>query len=340
MKKFGYLEQFPNLPDRPELREVYAKADELKTNFHWDRVELYKQWAKNRDGKMVLIPIYAYLSPLKGPAVWFETMVHGFDESAPVQAYKESIPLIAKYGKDFPVVFIPALNPGGYVENIRFFRNETGHPTRCSVCDFDHLVQNTNRLPLLRPRANIASNIFSYQLGESLLKILARYPCFLSVDGHEDWEQRGKTHVYDDSILGMSSPMAWVAVSILLHNGFAVRMNTHNHSQEKTVNGVSTMDTGGLDNLLAAGVVFKNGIPHLKPAAWSCISMETQSWYSNHPVNMEKRIAAHSQLIEAVPYLLQMMIAEPEVYYGAANRKGITLVEPINIGPPQLVFRR
>lgn len=321
------LDRLPTKHDRPPVATIYACHERLKNEYGWQQFLLYEQWAKTGNGKMIQIPVWAYLSPNQGSAYWTETGAHGFKEHAPVIAMANNIDYIANLATKISSVFIGLLNPGGYSENLRFARNKDGSPTRVSICDFDPVLPRDEWMEKPVPASKYFSTEYAENLFNSLLKILETHPCFYSHHRHEDWESPGKTMVYSDAIRGFNDPVARYFVKKLLEHGFAIRMNRFTWSDEPTQHGVSKMYNRSLDNLLAAGKMFINGQWIEKPAAWSCITTETQSVYKRRHVSLHRRVNFHEEMIRSSRHVIGMMLDQEKAYQRTAQLHEIKLVK-------------
>lgn len=311
---------------------LYASHERLKNEYGWKQMLLYEQWTKTEDGKMIQIPVWAYLSPNEGSANWDETGIHGYKEPAPVVAMSNSVDSIAHLAIRIPSVFMGLMNPGGYSEGIRFARNKDGSPTRVSVCDFDPVLPEKEGMEQPKTVSKYFSTEYAESLFYSLMEIMETHPCFYSYDGHEDWptppnKTEGKTMIYADGVRGFNDPAARYFVKQLVEYGFKVRMNRYNASNEPTQHGVSKMYNRNLDNFLAAGKVFINGQWVEKPAAWCCIATETQSEYNRRKVPLYRRINFHEEMIKNARHVIGLMLRGEKAYERAALIRGIKLVK-------------
>jgi hypothetical protein len=216
---------------RAYLYDLYSKFLLLVEKYGWRKEVIY---SINIEG--IEVPVYCFISPVKGKALWLMTGIHGEEPSGPNAVY-QNVDLIGELGKTIPMVVMPLLNPAGYYRNWRFHNVERSIE-RLNVTDCRHLVEDSENpgKPMIAKPVHEIAGIFS----KYVLDLLKRCPPAVFFDLHED-ELLSGGYVYSQGELGGSDPVAAKAVELLISEGLPLKMSGETRfAGEKITNGLVT----------------------------------------------------------------------------------------------------
>ncbi|HUG03277.1 MAG TPA: succinylglutamate desuccinylase/aspartoacylase family protein, partial [Steroidobacteraceae bacterium] len=175
------------------------------------------------EGTAAALPILAFRSPTRGPAVWILAGIHGEEPAGPT-AIAETIDEIAALGRRRPVVLLPLLNPHGYARNWRYLNVPVYSETvdGQSVGDSSHLLPSPEDPG--RARSAAASSPEAEAITAYILRQLDDYPPECSIDLHED-NLIDEGYVYSQGARGAADPLAIEAVAVLKAEGVPIKMD-------------------------------------------------------------------------------------------------------------------
>lgn len=238
------------------------------------------------------LPIVAFTSPAKGPAVWILAGVHGEEPAGP-NAIAAAIEDIVRLGQTRPVVLLPLLNPHGYARNWRYLNVATytkaidGH----SVGDSSHLLPTENDSNT--PRAAEASNPEAAAITSWILARQADYPVVVSIDLHED-NLIHQGYVYSQGKFGTRDPLAVAAVDVLRTEGVPIKMSGLTRFDEPIENGIiGPVADSSVDELLSTAQIIEGGALKPGPKAITVLVLETPA----AAMTLEKRTAAQAAVL-------------------------------------------
>jgi hypothetical protein len=273
---------------RAPTGELYARYESL-TKRGWS-LDVVVHSAP--EGTSQPLPVIALRSPVKGPAVWILSGIHGEEPAGP-NAIAERIADIAQLGDRRPVVLLPLLNPQGYARGWRYLNvpvfSETidGH----SVGDSSHLLpdaQAPGRARSPGPSSPEADAVTRYILATS-----ADYPPEVSIDLHED-NLIHEGYVYSQGALGAADPLAVEAVAVLRQNGVPIKAGGVTRFDEPVEGGIiGPVTDSSIDELMSAAAVIMDGRPAPGPRARTVLVFETPA----AALPLERRVAAHAALL-------------------------------------------
>ncbi len=243
-------------------------------------------------GTTQALPIVALRSPVRGPAVWILSGIHGEEPAGP-NAIAAAIDDIAALGERRPVVLLPLLNPQGYARNWRYLNvaaySETidGH----SVGDSSHLLP-TPEDPA-HPRADAPSSAEADAVTAYVLRLAADYPPVTSIDLHED-NLIHQGYVYSQGAAGAADPLAIDAVGVLREYGIPVKIGGETRFGEPIAGGIiGPVADSSIDELMSAPDVVSRGCRRPGPAAHTVLVFETPA----AAIPIGRRIEAHAALL-------------------------------------------
>lgn len=255
-------------------------------------------------GTQAALPIIGIRSPIKGPAVWFLSGIHGEEPAGP-NAMAAAIDDIAVLGERYPVVLLPLLNPHGYARNWRYLNvpewSETteGH----SVGDSSHLLLDPDipGQPRAAPSSAEANAITRY-----ILETAFRYPPRYSIDLHED-NLTGEGYVYSQGSQGAADPLAVLAVRILRENSIAIKMSGQTRFNEEIAGGIiGPVTDSSIDELMSSKRIVVGGRLQSGPGAETVLVFETPA----ADLTLDQRVEAHVALIRQLAPLIRETLDE------------------------------
>ena len=96
---------------------------------------------------------------------------------------------------------------------------------------------------------------------------------------------------------GASDPLATEAVEVLRENAIPIKMDGYTRFDEKIISGIiGPVSDSSIDELMSAGEVIIDGVPHSGPAAQTVLVFETPA--SNLPIS--QRTKAHAMLLQRI----------------------------------------
>ena len=275
-----------NRDKRIPLDKIYSLYKKLDKTL-WTKEILYTQKDNNYS-----LPIFAYKTKRKGPALVIISGVHG-EEPAGVGAIAENINFLNNLSKKIPIILIPLANPLGYRKNWRYpnMRRYPGDESFKSVGDSEPYLPNLKSPN--KPRKKIilpeAKSIVEYIIATS-----KTHMPILSLDFHED-ESKSGTYIYSQGKLGAKDPVAKQIADLLRQMGFRFYKRTKTTFNQPILDGiVSDPHDNTIDELLGSEHVFLSGKKIKGPGAKSVIVIETNTI----GVPIKKRIAAHSRILK------------------------------------------
>lgn len=238
------------------------------------------------------IPIVAFRSPVKGPATWIISGIHGEEPAGP-NAIAAVIDDIKEFGRSHPVVLIPLSNPHGYVRNWRYLNAPvwSAGVDAQSVGDSSHLLRDPDKL--LKARAATASSPEARAMTRYILDRITIYPPLVSIDLHED-DKISEGYVYSQGAQGAADPLAAEAVRALSGNGIPVKLEGQTRFNEAISNGiVGPVNDSSIDELMSAEVLIVSNTLRPGPAANTVLVFETPAG----ELSLARRIEAHAALL-------------------------------------------
>lgn len=225
---------------RASLYDLYRRFLELETNYGWKKEEVYRIGVEDGEGT-VEVPVFCFLSPKTGDALWLITGIHGEEPAGP-NAVMKQVDYIGNLGLKIPMVVMPLLNPAGYYRNFRFHNVERSIE-RLNVTDSRHLIARTDdpSKPILeKPIHDVADITTKY-----ILKTMEEYPPKMFFDLHED-EQLEEGYVYSQGMMDKNDPVAAKTVELFLKSGVKLKMSgTTRFAGEFIENGLVVDAKGG-----------------------------------------------------------------------------------------------
>lgn len=288
-----------NSDNRDSLSKLYAFFDTLDKKI-WKKETIYIQSDEIRK-KQLYLPILAYTTKKKGPALWLISGIHGEEPAGP-NAIANEIALINKLAKKIPIVLIPLCNPKGYRKNWRYpslKRWSRNLKTTPSVSAADHLVFTKNgTVAAKKASSEEAHALTSYVLTQS-----KQHPPQLVIDLHEDDSLR-KTYLYVNSDKGAEDPIAKHVVQLLLNAGERIQIVGKTRFGEPIINGlVANSHDGSIDELLASKTIWLNNKKVKGPGAKTVVVVETIA----KRIPLHKRVAMHASVIRSIPLYWEML---------------------------------
>lgn len=320
---FHPLEIEPFVQDgRKTVEELDASFSLLEKKFGWKKVYLYTQISSEIKKAF---PVYIYLSPLDGPAVWLFGGFHG-EEPAPPNAYAENVEYFGSLGYRIPIVLAPIINKLGYCINQRY--PNTSEEWGTSIGDTDHLLPDL--INPEKPRKSYPSSPQTYLLYQKIIKLLNIYPSLIVYDGHEDFFEEKKVvmeekllnphcYIYSQGLLGQNDPIAKKIVQIFEKHGFIlIKEGKTRFPHEIVKNGIVHRDDGKIihdgsnEEFFASDFIFQNDVWVKKTPTLHIITGETT--INGYP--LRKRIDAHNEVIQCIDKFYQTALqVKNETFY-------------------------
>lgn len=285
---------------RAPVAELYESYIPLVESHGWKAESVFEQERELPGGRKIKLPILAFTTPHRGPALWVFAGIHGEEPAGP-NAVARNVRVFTKLeAQGVPVVLIPLANPRGYSLDWRYpntaKRDDKGG---VSVGDSDHLLPSLN--DPTRPRLAASPSADAAALTAFTLGLSKSYPPILVVDHHEDEDLSGDpAYIYSHGKLGARDPVARRIVRLLLRSGMPLAMTGTTGFGEPIDDGIVHVDQqghpvkdGSIDELLTSETIIVRGRRVKGPAAKTGIVVET----STVGVPIEKRIAAHAEII-------------------------------------------
>jgi hypothetical protein len=245
------------------------------------------------------LPIIALRSPVRGPAVWILSCIHGEEPAGP-NAIASAIEDIAALGETRPVVLMPLLNPQGYARNWRYLNVAVyseaidGH----SVGDSSHLLPSPE--DPASPRSSAASSAEADAITAYVLRQRADYPPLTSIDLHED-NLIDQGYVYSQGVEGAADAFAAEAVGVLKQHGIPIKMEGETRFGEAIAGGIiGPVTDSSIDELMSMPTVLAGGCRRPGPAAHTVLVFETPA----AAIPIGRRIEAHAALLRRLMALL------------------------------------
>ena len=291
MKFFKGLEKIEvyKKDKRKSIFELYEKYFLLVDKYGWQVDVLFFEKIKSRDNKKILIPALSFRTKKSGETFWILSGIHGEEPSGP-NALANSIKKIASLGKKMPVMFLPLLNPLGYIKNFRYPNEYRDWKIGKSVGDAKFVLLKKNN----RVRKNFKPCRQAKFLINYIIKISKKYKPIISIDHHED-ELISKSYIYSQGKMGQKDPIAlMIANSLKSLDGKLLKKSGRTRFGEKIVNGIigNTKD-GSVDELLSSKKVILNNKIYIGPSSRTSIVVET-------PIknkSLKERVKIHKSVI-------------------------------------------
>ncbi len=285
-------------PDLTTFDDGRATIHELFSAY---RSVLEKRWAldviaqSRPQGTRHKIPIIALRSPIKGPAVWIISGIHGEEPAGP-NAIATVIDDIASLGERHPVVLIPLSNPHGYARNWRYLNSPiwSADIEAQSVGDSSHMLADQD--DPRRARAAAPSSPEAAAITHYIFEMMVEYPPRISIDLHED-DRISEGYVYSQGVNGASEPLASEAVEVFTEFAIPIKLDGYTRFDEKIVAGIiGPVSDSSLDEFMSASEIIVDGAQHSGPAAQIVLVFETPA--SNMPISQRTR--AHEALLKRI----------------------------------------
>lgn len=240
---------------RISLFDLYKRFFVLVEKYNWSYDVIFNEKYLGFDGKEINIPVYAFRTKKLGKSFWILSGIHGEEPAGP-NALAYSVKKIAELGRIMPIVFMPMLNPIGYIKNFRYPNEYRDSKIGKSVGDADHFLLGENG----KSRIKKPSNKQSKSLSEYILNVSKKYPPLVSIDHHED-ELLNKSYIYSQGIMGQNDPIAIeIMNAIKLSKKISVQKNGLTRFGEKIINGiVGQVKDGSVDELIASPKIIVRG---------------------------------------------------------------------------------
>lgn len=298
---------------RPFFEELYLAYSRLKEEYGWEWKIFHWQEVIDDKGNPLEgaepLPILALWTPDAGEAIWVVAGIHGEEPAGPT-AIAENIDFLGELGEKVPIVTIPFNNPRGYRINWRYPNEPRDLEKGKSVGDSEHYLLDPKRPHLPRRSEPICPE--AQALTAKVLELARTHPPKLSINLHED-ESLSGPYIYSQGELGAEDPVAQMIVQILIKSGINLQMSGSTRRGEPIENGIvaSEIHDGSLDELLATEKIFLNGKVVEKIPATSVIVVETPTKLipSDEPTPLEKRVAAHREIILSLEEFWQVLQA-------------------------------
>lgn len=276
---------------RKSIKDIYESFYRLENEF-WNKEVLHQQKFRAKRKKPTL-PILAFRTKLKGPALWLISGIHGEEPAGP-NAISEHIGFLNDLARKIPVVLLPLCNPVGYSLNWRYpdrkFRPRNPEEAK-SVGASEHYLQDLKNPH--KPRKKKPDCEEAFAITSFVLKYNKSYPPVLVLDFHEDESSRN-IYIYSQGKLGANDPVTKEIVKILQREGFKLKMYGKTDFGEKIIEGVvSSVNDGSIDELLGTRQVIINGNLKRKKAAKSVIVIETNTKH----VHLSQRMKVHREVL-------------------------------------------
>lgn len=284
------LQEF-NLDGRQNISELYAAFLSLVPQ-GWQLEVLYEQ-PTTIAAQAVQLPTLALRTPQTGPALWLLAGIHGEEPAGP-NAIARHIQAVAEFGKKFPVVLLPLLNPEGYRRGWRYPDEARDWHKGHSVSDAEHVLPSIE-VPS-RARRPEPSSENSLAVTTALLGLGQAYPPRLVLDLHED-ENTANSYVYSQGAAGASDAVAREVVTLLSAAGVSLELQGTTRFGEVIADGVvSNVLDGSVDEMLASNSLIVDGQAVAGPAAKSVVVVETPA----SRLSLPARIDIHANVIAAL----------------------------------------
>jgi hypothetical protein len=251
--------------------------------------------SRERNGRVMTLPIPSLRTKKTGQAVWIISGIHGEEPAGP-NAIAAGINLIRDMGKEVPVVLLPLCNPLGYASNWRYLDLPDWQEdvASCSAGDSEHVLPDL-KAPS-SARIPEASSPEAAALVAHVLKLARDYPPVISIDFHED-NLLDEGYIYSQGRHGARDEVARRCVEALRSSGIPVRMSGKTRFGEEITNGVvGPQSDGSIDELLAAETIIIAGKSVPGPRAESVIVIETPA--AAMPLDARQR--AHLAVLECL----------------------------------------
>ncbi len=292
-----YTMQSYTKDSRLHISELYKKIETLKESLHVEKI--YVQQDRTLRGN-VNLPIYAFTSKKKGPAVWIIAGIHGEEPAGP-NAVAQSIKEIISLSKKTPLVVLPMCNPAGYRKNWRYpyFKKKPRHIKEKdipSVSSSEHYLLNKHQHARRNsPVCPEAKAITSYALEKA-----KKYPPKLVIDLHEDESKRG-TYMYAYSEKGHEDLIARHIIKILKKHNVPLEKNKRTRFGEEIRDGiVMNAQDGSIDELMYSKKIIVNEKIKIGPSAPHVMVIETITL----GIPLSKRVKIHTEIINSIKDLL------------------------------------
>lgn len=288
---------------RRSLDDLYTAYLRLAEEYGWRMETVFRQRDVIGDREL-LLPVFSFITPLQGPALWLLSGIHGEEPAGP-NAIVEELDRIGVLGKEVPMVVMPLCNPKGYRRNWRFQDTAAreykslSHPDGgVSVSDTEHMViapDHSGRPRLSTPLSPECDTFTRY-----VLERAQSHPPVVVLDFHEDEEQCMAPYIFTNGPRNEYDPIAKEVVRILGDAGMPLWMDGRTRFGHEVIGGVvANVYDGSIDELLAAKEVWSNGQIVPGPGARSVVVIETPIT----GIALPKRIQAHRAVLGALPEL-------------------------------------
>ncbi|TAL31106.1 MAG: hypothetical protein EPN97_11545 [Alphaproteobacteria bacterium] len=256
--------------------------------------------SRERDGRVMMLPIPSLRTKKTGRAIWIISGIHGEEPAGP-NAIASSIGIIRDLGRDTPVVLLPLCNPLGYVSSWRYLdRPDWQEDAPCaSVGDSEHVLPDL--LTPAKPRTPAASSPEAAALVAHVLRLAGTYPPAISIDFHED-NLLDEGYVYSQGRHGAHDEIAQRAVEALRSSGIPIRMTGKTRFGENISGGVvGPQNDGSIDELLSMENIIVGGKTVPGPQAESVLVIETPTSAMPLEVRQRGHLAVLSCLRDIAP---------------------------------------
>lgn len=308
-----------NQDGRRSLNELWSKYLEL-TKHGWQMEVVTKQKLPTEKGLEIILPIYAFSTPLKNSlpvkAMWILGGVHGEEPAGP-NAFFEEIEKIKKLNElGISTVFLPLLNPAGYYRDFRYEDEYRDYRFGHSATDSEHyLLQSGSN----KPRSETPNSLTAGEILSWVETKIKTYQPELVIDHHEDrvpekfsdGDPRNivSCYVYASGKSAKTLKIAKEINSIFKKVGMPVTDRGRTRFGEDIVDGVvkNTSD-GSIDEFLGVSKYFDptSKSVKLKRPASTVIVVETVIPF-DQSIALSRRVHAHRQIIHSYSYFWHLL---------------------------------
>ncbi len=321
-----------NVDGRFPIEVLYKNVDILASKYGWEKTLVYTQKIPGlKHGEKIELPIFSYHTPKQGPALWVVTMVHGEEPAGPNALAQNIDVLVTLAQAGVPIVLLPFCNPKGYYLDWRYpgERRPTVGSIGFSATGATHALpheDNPARTQMEEPETEESAAMITH-----VWQLFQTHPCWIALDFHEDeasmnpemnLRERVLSYIYNQGFVE-HDPIAAQVNATLRHYEFPMHTNGITRFGEEIHNGVVVMDESGdgsLDDFIAADMVYINGVwqPKFLAASVTVVETPTMRLGESHedsmvPIPLEKRVAAHSAILQSLP-LYWKMLPPPTAY--------------------------
>jgi len=276
---------------RTGITALYKAYLKLSHRYHWKMEQVFADKVVAGDGKAFELPSLVFTSPVKGPALWILTGIHGEEPAGPCALADNTDYFASLAEKGIPIVIFPLLNPEGYCRNSRYPGARAGdsESSDISVGDSEHLLPDDSG----KPRREEPTSARCDAVTGRVLELCEAYPPKLVLDFHED-DTLDKGYLYSQGKAGKDDTSALAIIAAFKEKHFPLELNGKISDDEIIRDGIiSDVKDGSIDELLASGEIVPHGIRQPGPSAPCAIVIETGS--KNVP--LPQRVKVHSHIM-------------------------------------------